>query len=200
MKARSSTDASPRAVRSASTVSTCLARPISAAMSPPGRTCRYWCASRVDWSVIMASGSCGLRNSISPLLAHRVEDDDLAAAAGALLQGMQEARAVGAGVLAEVEDRIARVEILEHAGAHRRADHLLQPHRRGLVAHVRAVGQVVVPVHAAEQRIQVRRLEAGPARGVEDHRAGIELAQAAADGGEGFAPGGAHILVGLRGS
>ena len=87
----------------------------------------------------------------------RVEDDDLAAALHRLLQRMQETRAVGAGVLPEIEDRVAMLEVLERAGANRRSRHLLQRNRRGLVAHVGAVGQVIVAIGARQQRVEVAR-------------------------------------------
>ena len=56
------------------------------------------------------------------LLSDRIEGHDLAAALDCLLQRMQKARAVRAGVLAEKEHRIALLEVFEHAGADRRAD------------------------------------------------------------------------------
>ena len=101
--------------------------------------------------------------------AHRVEGDDLAAALDRLLQRMQEARAVRAGVLAEIEDRVAMLEIFQHAGADRRTDNLLQRDRSRLVAHVGAVGQIVVAIHPGEQAVEIGRLERCLAGRVEDH-------------------------------
>ena len=51
---------------------------------------------------------------------------------------------------------------LERAGADRRADQLLERDRGGLVAHVRAVGQVVVPIEPREQAHRDRRSRGWP--------------------------------------
>ena len=51
------------------------------------------------------------------LFAQRVDGDDAAAALGRLLQRVQHAGAVRAGVLADLQDHVAMVEILQHAGA-----------------------------------------------------------------------------------
>ena len=108
---------------------------------------------------------------------------------------MQEPRAVRAGVLAKEQQHVAFVEIRQDAGADRAADDLLQPDAGGLVAHVGAVGQVVVPVKPGEQRVQERCLKAGAARGVKDRGPGRQAPQRRADGGEGLVPGGFHIAV-----
>ena len=71
-----------------------------------------------------------------PRLAHGVERHDAAAAAHGVLQGVEEARAVRAGVLAEEQDHVAVLEVVERAGADGRADDLLERHRGRLVTHV----------------------------------------------------------------
>ena len=71
-----------------------------------------------------------------PLLDHRIERDDLAAAILQILQIVQEARAVGARVLAEVEIAIGFGQIVESNGADRGPDHLGESDRCRLVAHV----------------------------------------------------------------
>ena len=70
-------------------------------------------------------------------------------------------------VRVEIEDRVAILEVVERAGADRGACDLLQAHRGGLVAHVRRIGQVVVPVHAPEELPHERGFQARAARGVE---------------------------------
>ena len=108
---------------------------------------------------------------------------------------MQKARAVRAGVLAEKEHRIALLEVFEHAGADRRADQLVEGHRRRLVAHVRAVGQIVVAVQPREQRVEIRGLQRGPAGGVKHRLLGIARLQRRADRRERVLPGAGHIAV-----
>ena len=133
---------------------------------------------------------------LEAFLADRIEGDDLDAALGGILQRMQKARTVRAGVLAEEEHRVAVAEIVEDDGADARADDLLQRDRRRLVAHVGAVGQIVVAVEAREQRVEVGGLEAGAAGGIEDDGFRIERLQLRADRGEGFVPLAGHVAVG----
>ena len=94
-------------------------------------------------------------------LGQRVDRDDLAAAARRGLQRRQHARVVGARVLADDEDDVGVLEIVELNGPLADADRLLQRDAAGLVTQVRAVGQVVGAELAHEQLIEERRLVAG---------------------------------------
>ena len=95
------------------------------------------------------------------LLSHRVEGDDFAASLDRLLQRVQKARAVGAGVLTHVKNGIAVFEVFQQAGAHRGANYFLQPHRRGFMAHVGTVRQVVVAIKPRQQPVQIRGFKRG---------------------------------------
>ena len=110
-------------------------------------------------------------------LAHRVEGHDPAAPFHRRFQDVQEARAVGAGVLPEEEDRVAMVEILQRAGADRRADEGLQVHRGRLVAHVRRLRQVLVAHRPREQCVEIGCLEPSVAGRVEHRLLRIQGAQ-----------------------
>ena len=133
---------------------------------------------------------------LQPFFPHRVEGDDLHAALGRILQRMQETRTVRAGVLAEEEHRIAIRKVIVDDGADPDADDLLQRDRRRFVAHVGAVGQVVVAVQAREQGIEVGCLEAGAAGGIEDDGFGIERPELGPDGAERFVPFAGNVVVG----
>ena len=102
-----------------------------------------------------------------PALAQGVEADDTRAASGGVLQAVQHARVVGAGVLAKHEDGVGLFEVIDADGAFADADALLQPDAARLVAHIGAVGEVAGAEHAAEQLIKVRRFVAGTARGIQ---------------------------------
>jgi hypothetical protein len=100
-------------------------------------------------------------------LFERVEAHHLGAALDRLAQRFEHARVVGAGVLADDEDRVGQLQVVEHHGALAHAEGLRHARAAGFVAHVRAVGEVVGAVGAHEQLVEERRLVAGPARGVE---------------------------------
>ena len=63
------------------------------------------------------------------------------------------------------------------------------------MAHVGAVGQVVVAVEPREKRIEIRGLEACSAGRVEDHGLRIERLQLLTDGGKGLLPRTGDIAV-----
>ena len=130
--------------------------------------------------------------------AHRVEGHDLAAPLHGLLNGVQETRAVRPGVLAKEQHQVAMFEILQHAGADRRADGALQRDAGRLVAHIGTVGQVVVAVKPRKQGIKIRCLKACLARRIKDRRFRIQPLQRLPDGGEGLSPGGADVTVAGR--
>ncbi|MNZ52488.1 hypothetical protein D3C78_703340 [compost metagenome] len=104
---------------------------------------------------------------------------------------------VGAGVLAPDENRIGVLEIVKRHRAFADPDTLAQRHAAGLVAHVRAVREVVGAVGAHEQLVQISRLVTGPARGVELGLVGAgEVLQVAGDQGESAIPVDRAVAVG----
>ena len=104
-----------------------------------------------------------------PLFDHRVERDDLAAAILQILQIVQEARAVGARVLAKIEIAVGFGQIVEGNGADRRPDHLGEPDRSRLVAHVRTLWQIVVAIRARQQGVEIGSLQPRMAGSVKHH-------------------------------
>ncbi len=115
-------------------------------------------------------------------LEQRVNADDLAAVAGRLLQFGQHPRMIGAGILADDEDRVGMLKIRDPHGRFADADRFVQTRAARFVAHVRAVGQVVGAELAGEQSPQEGRFVAGTARRVEGRLVGrIERTQLAAD-------------------
>jgi len=128
-------------------------------------------------------------------LAQRIEGHDLDAAPAGVLQLVQHPRAVGADVLAEEEDGVGVFEIVETDGADRHADGLREGHRRALVAHVRAVRQIVAAVHPRQQLIEVGGLERRAPGCVEHHRSGVELLQLVADLVESVLP--RHLAIAI---
>ena len=134
----------------------------------------------------------------APLL-ERVEADHLGAALHRVAQGLDHARVVGAGVLADHEDGIRLVQVVIGHGALADADAAAQADATGLVAHVRAVGEVVGAIGAHEQLIEEGRLVAGAPRGIElgfvGAGQGLELL---GDQREGGVPGDGHIAIGGR--
>ncbi|MND40993.1 hypothetical protein D3C80_317420 [compost metagenome] len=102
----------------------------------------------------------------APLL-ERVDAHHLSAALHRFAQWFEHPWVVGAGVLTPDENCIGVFEVVEGHGAFADPDALRQRDTAGLVAHVRAVGEVVGAVGAHEQLIEVRRFVTRPARGVE---------------------------------
>ncbi|MCY1413405.1 hypothetical protein D9M71_288350 [compost metagenome] len=100
-------------------------------------------------------------------LLERVDTDHLGTALDRLAQGLKHARVVGARVLAPDENRIGVLEVIEGDGAFADPDALRQRDTTGLVAHVRAVREIVGAIGAHEQLVQIRRFIAGTARGIE---------------------------------
>src|SRR3546814_5840795 len=79
---------------------------------------------------------------------------------------------VGARVLAEDEDRVGQLEVVQRYRALADADLRRHPRAGWLVAHVRAVGEVVGAELAHEQLVEERGLVAGAPGGVEDRLVG----------------------------
>ncbi|CAL2062578.1 exported protein of unknown function [Streptomyces murinus] len=123
-------------------------------------------------------------------LGQRVDADHLRAVRLGLLQRGQHPGMVGARVLARHDDQIGLVQVLQEDAALADADGLRQRRARRLVAHVRAVRQVVRAQLAREELVQERRLVAGTARGVEDGLVrGGEGGDLLGDDAEGALPG-----------
>jgi hypothetical protein len=93
--------------------------------------------------------------------------DDLAAALLRLLKRREHARVVRPRILADDEDGLGESEVFERDGALTDADGLGQAAARRLVAHVRAVGQVVGAELTHEELIQEGRLVRRAPRRVE---------------------------------
>jgi hypothetical protein len=126
--------------------------------------------------------------ALEPALTQGIECDDRYAALPDLIELMQHARTVDADILAEEEHAIGLVEVLDLHCAYRNANRFRQSNRSALVAHIRAVGQIVGPVHAREQLVHVGGFERGTPRGVEHHLFRIEASQGASDLCQGFIP------------
>ncbi len=114
-------------------------------------------------------------------LGHGVEGDDGRAALLGVLERGQHAGVIRPGVLADDEDAVGFLEIIEGDAAFADADGFVERRAGGLVAHVRAIGQVVGAEEADEELIQEGGFVAGAAAGVEGGGIG---------GGEGFQLGG----------
>jgi hypothetical protein len=86
---------------------------------------------------------------------HGIEDCDLGAAEGRTAEVSQHAGMVGAGVLADDEDGVGFFEVLEQDGSLAAADGLFERDAARLVAHVRAIGNVVRAVEADEELVDI---------------------------------------------
>ena len=130
-------------------------------------------------------------------LDHRVDVDDLGAAAIGLRERREHARRVRRRVDPHHEDQVRLVPIGEIARALARAQRRLQPTAAGLVAHVRAVRQVVRAELTHPELIEEGRLVAQPSRRVERRLVGrVETAQGLPHQREGIGPRDGHVLVG----
>src|SRR6185312_7918246 len=132
---------------------------------------------------------------LKALFPDRIEGNDLNAAFGCFLQGVQEPRAVRTRILTKEKHRIAFGKIIEDGGADAYADRLFESHARGLVTHVRRVREIVCSVEPAEQGIEVGGFEARSSGRVEDDGIGIERLQLLADALEGLLPLAWHVMI-----
>ncbi len=159
--------------------SSALLTPANSARSPLTRTGRKRSASLVPVPG-KAAGLLRVLEPQQPGLGQRVDRDDLRAALLRLLQGGEHPRVVGARVLPDDDDQVGVLgDVLQGDRALADADRLGQRGAAGLVAHVRAVGQVVGAEPAGEQLVDERGLVAGPAAGVEDGAVRVGRAPAA---------------------
>ena len=133
-------------------------------------------------------------------LLERVDGEDLGSVLLRLLQCRQHARVVGARVLTTDHDQLGVVDVLQRHTPLADADHLGQRHRRRLVTHVGAVGQVVGAEGAREQLVEEGGLVRRLAGGVEDRLVrAVEVVQVRGDQREGLVPGD-RLVVGSTGA
>jgi hypothetical protein len=100
-------------------------------------------------------------------LLERVDAYHLSTTLDRFTQWFKHARVVGAGVLAEHENRVRVLEVFKRHGAFADTNALRQGNAAGLVTHVRAVREIIGAVGAHEQLIHERSFVAGTTRGVE---------------------------------
>ena len=132
-----------------------------------------------------------------PGLGQHVHRDDSAAVALRLLEGAQHAGVVGAGILAHHDDEVGLREVVVGHRGLADADGRVERGAGRLVAHVRAVGQVVGAERAHEELVQERRLVRGAAARVERGAVGrVEGVQALGDEAERVVPGDRLVVVG----
>ena len=145
-------------------------------------------------------GRLRVAESLQSALAQRIEADDLHATARGVLQLMQDARRRGPRVVRQVENEVGLIEVLQRDRAHGNADALRQRHRRGFVAHVGAVRQVVGAIEPREELPEIAGLEGGAAARIEDRlvRITAQRRQFTADVPERVLPGDRHVFVALR--
>ncbi|MNZ44281.1 hypothetical protein D3C78_619110 [compost metagenome] len=135
--------------------------------------------------------------ALQSALLERVDADHLCPALDRFAQGLEHPRVVGAGVLADDEDRVGMLQVVKHHSAFAHAEAFDHAHRAGFVAHVGAVRKVVGAVGPHEQLIEECRLVTGPARGVELGLVRrLQRVEVPGDQREGLVPGGFHVTVG----
>ncbi|MCO5588369.1 hypothetical protein L7F22_042324 [Adiantum nelumboides] len=108
-----------------------------------------------------------------PGLAQRVDREDRGAVALGVLELGQHPRVVGARVLPGDDDHVRLEQVGQRHAGLADPDRLLQGDRGRLVAHVRAVGQVVRAEGPGEELVDERGLVGRPAGGVEGGLAGV---------------------------
>ncbi|MNE38279.1 hypothetical protein D3C80_1321720 [compost metagenome] len=106
---------------------------------------------------------------------------------------------VGAGVLADDENRVRLLQVVEHHGALAYPEGFAHPYATGLVAHVRAVGEVIGTEGPHEQLVEERRLVTGATGGVELGLVRrVEAVEVFSDQGKGLLPRGFKVMIGGR--
>ncbi|MNY15276.1 hypothetical protein D3C86_1484800 [compost metagenome] len=96
---------------------------------------------------------------------------------------------VGAGIVAEAEDRIGMIEILQRHRAFADADGFRKADAGGLVAHVGTIREIVRPIGAHEKLIEKGGLVGRPAGCIEFRLVGVvELVEFLRDQIEGVVP------------
>ena len=131
-------------------------------------------------------------------LAQRIEGYDRNAALHGVLQLVQHARARGADVLAEKENAVGMLEIVQRTGADWHSDTFGQRHGRRLVTHVRTVRQVVGAVSPRKEPVHKSRLQRSAAGSIEHGAVRSERTQLASNLLKSCCPLDRDIFVGLR--
>ncbi|MNM83356.1 hypothetical protein D3C81_954150 [compost metagenome] len=135
--------------------------------------------------------------TLQATLLERVQADHLGTAFDRLAQRFEHARVVGARVLADDEDCVGVLQVVEHHGALADPEGFRHADAAGLMAHVRTVRKVVGAIGAHEQLVEEGRLVAGPARGVElGLVGGFEAVEVLGDQREGVFPAGFDVVIG----
>ena len=128
----------------------------------------------------------------------RIDVDHLRAAVDRFGETRQHAGSVGCRVHPEHEEGIALFPVLERRRALARRERGIESTPGGLVAHVRAVRQIVGAELARPQLVEERGLVAESAGRVERCLVGaVERPQLRADEGVGVLPGDRHVAVGV---
>ena len=123
----------------------------------------------------------------------------LGAARHGIRQRGEHARSIGGRVHAEHEERVAVVPVVKVDRALAGGDRRFERATGGLVAHVRAVGQVVRAVLAHHQLVEERGLVAEPPGGVERRLIGaVQRLQLVADERERVVPRDRHVVISRR--
>ena len=143
-----------------------------------------------------AGGALGVLEAEEPRLRERVDRHDAGATPLGLLQGGEHPGVVGAGVLADDEQQLGLVDVLQRDGPLAHADRLGEGDAARLVAHVRAVGEVVRTEQPHEELVGEGGLVARAAGRVEDGPLGRGGAESLAHPVEGVVPRDRLVAVG----
>ncbi len=127
--------------------------------------------------------------ALESALTNRVEHHYLGATLRGFAQVAEHPWVIGARILAQHEDGIRLLEVLELHGALAYADALAKSHPARLVAHIRAVREVVRAIKSHKQLVQECRLVAGATGRIELGAVrAVEPSKNGADFGKGLRP------------
>ena len=166
------------------------------ARSPLTRTCRNRSASSVPRAED-AAHPLRVLEADQARLRQRVDGDDARAPLLRPLERREHPRVVGARVLADDDQQVGGLDVVERDRPLADADRLGEGDAARLVAHVRAVGQVVGAEPAGQQLVEERGLVARAARRVERGLVGrVERRQPVGDDADGLVPRHRFVAVG----
>ena len=120
---------------------------------------------------------------------HRIDDDDLALAAGKVLERRHQPRVIAGRVAADHEDRVGLFEIVQLDRSGPRAEDVRQTDAARLMAVVRTVVDVVRAVHPREELQQEAGFVRTPAAEIPERFVGLGLFQLGDDATERVVPG-----------
>ena len=201
MKSTSRTRGAPVLLATSSRAKIALQTPMMAAMSPLARTWWYCVLILVSVPVAISTGDCGFVKRSRPRSRRGLNVmigtfRRRACCRSCSMRGEFEPTFCPKKKMQSVFSKSSRSTVPTGAPMDFR-----KRHGRGLVAHVRTVGEVVVAVKSREQPVHVAGLERGPARGVEDgglRIGGADRLQLASDVREGLGPGNRDVTVARR--